>query len=252
MNFLSLNVCGIRDANKRMSLMQWLGHRRLDIVCLQETHAVSASESAAWFSPYGFLTVLAVGSAQAGGLPILYRPRLILNRSWVELCGRFSMAEFMNGNFSFELYVSTLPIATQSVTPFCFPALILLIPLFLLFFAETSMPFGIAARTEGGRLMIPPITTARPLYITFSLKPPDTIAFSWTRHDGLLASRNGLFGYPLSRAHGVHACDFVPLPLLRSRCCCAWGFSPCSAFSGPWTLETQFVYFAGPGCFIPH
>ena len=29
------------------------------------------------------------------------------------------------------------------------------------------MPFGIAARTGGGRLMIPPITTARPLYITW-------------------------------------------------------------------------------------
>ena len=103
MNFLSLNVCGIRDANKRMSLMQWLSHRRLDIVCLQETHAVSASESSAWFSPYGFLTVSAVGSARARGLAILYRPRLILNRSWVELCGRFSMAEFMNGNFLFRV-----------------------------------------------------------------------------------------------------------------------------------------------------
>ena len=118
-----------------MSLMQWLSHRRLDIVCLQETHAISASESSAWFSPYGFLTASAVGSARARGLAILYRPRLILNRSWVELCGRFSMAEFMNGNFLFRV-VSTLPIATQSVTPFCFPALILLIPPYLLFFAK--------------------------------------------------------------------------------------------------------------------
>ena len=101
MNFLSLNVCGIRDANKRMSLMQCLSHRRLDIVCLQETHAVSASESSAWFSAYGFLTVSAVGSARARGLAILYRPHL--NRSWVELCGRFSMAEFMNGNFLFRV-----------------------------------------------------------------------------------------------------------------------------------------------------
>ena len=81
MNFLSLNVCGIRDANKRMSLMQWFSHSRLDIFCLQETHAVSASESSAWFSPYGFLTVSAVGSARARGLAILYRPRLILNQS---------------------------------------------------------------------------------------------------------------------------------------------------------------------------
>ena len=65
MNFLSHNVCGIRDANKPMSLMQWLSHRRLDIVSLQETHAVSATESSAWFSPYGFLTVSAVGLLEA-------------------------------------------------------------------------------------------------------------------------------------------------------------------------------------------
>ena len=86
-----------------MSLVQWLSHRRLDIVCLQETHAVSAPESSALFSPYNFLTVSAVGSARARGLAILYRPRLILNPSWVELCGRFSVAEFMNGNFLFRV-----------------------------------------------------------------------------------------------------------------------------------------------------
>ena len=103
MDFLSLNVRGIRDAIKRMSLMQWLSHHRLDIVCPQETHAVSASESSAWFLPFGFLTVSAVGSARARGLAILYRSRLILNQSWVELCGRFSMAEFMNGNFLFRV-----------------------------------------------------------------------------------------------------------------------------------------------------
>ena len=57
----------------------WLSHRLLDIVCLQETHAVSASESSAWFSPYGFLTVSAVRSARARGVAILYHPRLILN-----------------------------------------------------------------------------------------------------------------------------------------------------------------------------
>ena len=165
MNFLSLNVCGIRDANKRMSLMQWLSHRRLDIVCLQETHAVSASESSSWFSPCGFLTVSAVGSARARGLAILYRPRLILNRSWVELCGRFSMAEFMNGNFLFRVVCIYDPNSNPERNSF-----LLILP-YLLFFAETSVPFGIAARTGGGRLMIPPITTARPLYITFFLKP---------------------------------------------------------------------------------
>ena len=173
MNFLSLNVCGIRDANKRMSLMQWLSHRRLDIVCLQETLAVSASESSAWFSPYGFLTVSTVGSARARGLAILYRPRLILNRCWVELCGRFSMAEFMNGNFLFRVVCIYAPNSNPERNSFLLSCADLIDPAIptLLCGDFNAVWDRSKDRGGGGRLMIPPITTARPLYITFSLKP---------------------------------------------------------------------------------
>ena len=52
---------------------------------------------------FGFLAVSGLGTAHACGLVILYRPRLFLNRSWVELGGRFAMAEFMDGNFLFPV-----------------------------------------------------------------------------------------------------------------------------------------------------
>ena len=51
----------------------------------------------------GFLPVSGLGTAHARGMVILYRPRLFVNRSWVELGGRFAMAEFMDGNFLFRV-----------------------------------------------------------------------------------------------------------------------------------------------------
>ena len=241
MNLFSLNVCGIRDANKRMSLMQWLSHRRLDIVCLQATHAVSASESSAWFSPMVSLQCRLWGPLKpVAWLFCTARVLFLIVLGWNCVAGSPWLSSW-TGTFSFESYVSTLPIATQSLTPFCFPALILLIPLFLLFFAETSMPFGIAARTGGGRLMIPPITTARPVWRYLH---PDPIAFSWTRHDGLLASRIHLFGCPLSWAHGVHACDLVPCPY-SDHVAVALGVSPLFSFFGALDAGNSIRLFCG-------
>ena len=44
MAFVSLNVNGLRDANKRMAVLQWLGHLFVDFACLQETHSLSSDE----------------------------------------------------------------------------------------------------------------------------------------------------------------------------------------------------------------
>ena len=65
--FSSLDVNGLRDVNKPMSLLQWLSHLNLDFVCLQETHVVSHSECLSWFSSYGFLTVASPGLVHSCG-----------------------------------------------------------------------------------------------------------------------------------------------------------------------------------------
>ena len=72
---------------------------------------------------------------------------------------------------------------------------------------------------------------------------PDTIAFSWTRHDGLLASRIDLFGCPLSWAHGVHACDFVPCPYSDHVAVVLGVSPPVQLFRGPgrWKLNSSIL-----------
>ena len=101
--FLSLNVNGLRDVNKRMSLLQWLSQLNLDFVCFQETHVVSHSECLSWFSSYGFLTVVSPGSPHSCGSVILYRSKYHLVKTWSDSSGRFVMAEFQHHDVSFRL-----------------------------------------------------------------------------------------------------------------------------------------------------
>ena len=222
MIFLSLNVCGIRDANKRMSLMEWLSHLHVDIACFQETHAVSSAESSSWFSPFGFLAVSGLGTAHARGLVILYRPRLFLNRSWVELGGRFAMAEFMDGNFLFRVVCIYAPNRNPerdsfllSCSDFIDPSIpTLLCGDFNAVLDHTLDRRGSAADStyRDSSASLRSLFSEACVFDVWRHLHPDISAFSWTRRDGLLASRIDLFGCPVSWAHGVRACDFVPCP----------------------------------------
>ena len=102
-SFLTLNVNGLRDANKRMALLQWLSHLSLDFACLQETHVTSVAECISWFSSYGFLSAVSPGSAHSCGSLILYRPRYTLLNSWVDSSGRFVLAEFQDRDVIFRV-----------------------------------------------------------------------------------------------------------------------------------------------------
>ena len=93
-NFLTLNVNGIRDHIEGADLLQWLSHLSCDFVCVQETHVTDAAEASSWFSSSGFLTVTVPGTAHSRGQVLMYRPSFSFVNSWVELEGRFLMAEF--------------------------------------------------------------------------------------------------------------------------------------------------------------
>ena len=72
MAFVSLNVNGLRDANKRMAVLQWLGHLSVDFACLQETHSLSSDECTSWFSSYGFSSVVSPGPPILVVLPFYF------------------------------------------------------------------------------------------------------------------------------------------------------------------------------------
>ena len=90
-SLVSVNVNGLRDADKRLSFLQWLSHHSPSVVCLQETHALSSDEQ--WFSRFGYLCLGSFGASHSCGVAILYRPVL----SCSALCdfdGHFVLGEF--------------------------------------------------------------------------------------------------------------------------------------------------------------
>ena len=103
MAFVSLNVNGLRDANKRMAVLQWLGHLSVDFECLQETHSLSSDECTSWFSSYGFSSVVSPRTSHSCGSAILFRPCFSLIRSWTDSDGRFVMVEFQRHGLTFRV-----------------------------------------------------------------------------------------------------------------------------------------------------
>ena len=97
MRFLTLNVNGLRDANKRVAFLQWLSYLSVDFVCLQETHVLSADEATSWFSSHGFLAVCSPGSVHSCGSVIIFRPIYSLGRmmSWLSSPFTISLLELL-------------------------------------------------------------------------------------------------------------------------------------------------------------
>ena len=94
LKLITLNVCDLRDDNKRLTFLQWLSHLSYDIVCLQETHVLSPFEANSWFSSFDFLSLVSPGLNRSCWTVILYRSTFILNDHCFYIEGRFSLAEF--------------------------------------------------------------------------------------------------------------------------------------------------------------
>lgn len=99
--FITVNVNGLRDPNKRMSFLQWLSRLSADVVCLQEIHVFSCAEADSWFSPYGFLALTSPGSVHSCGSVVLYRPTFVLAKVSFDRQGRFVLAHFKKSDLLF-------------------------------------------------------------------------------------------------------------------------------------------------------
>lgn len=105
LSLISLNVIGLRDANKRAGLLQFL--RCLssppDVVCLQEVHCISEAKVCDWFCSSGFSVLAAPGSLRSCGCAILYKPKLTLVASFCDTSGRFLHCSFSFADVTFNV-----------------------------------------------------------------------------------------------------------------------------------------------------
>ena len=95
-NFMTLNVNGLRDQLKRQALLTWLSSRvpSSDIVCLQETHSTSDVELQSWFggSSYSFLGTHS--SNHSAGVCILFKPCFSSYNCHQHQSGRLVVVDF--------------------------------------------------------------------------------------------------------------------------------------------------------------
>ena len=220
--FLTLNVNGLRDVNKRLSFLQWLSHLAVDFVCLQETHVSSCAEASSWFFPYGFLCVTSPGSVHSCGSVILYRPRFELKKSSFDSAGRFIHAVFSLQDIEFAVaciyapnrnparddffdYISTM-VDPQVPTVLC---------------GDFNAVFNRSLDRRGSNVLDSSRESFRALASLFSdccvvdvwrQLHPGVFASTWIRPDGSISSRIDLVGCPLSWLHCVSSCEILPCP----------------------------------------
>ena len=220
--FLTLNVNGLRDVNKRMSLLQWLSHSSTDFVCLQGVHATSCAEASSWFAPYGFLVVSAPGNPHSGGSVILYRSNVVLSNSWVSANGRFLMAEFVLRKVRFRVACIYAPNRNPERNDFlanCASRVDPSVP--TLVCGDFNCVFDRSRDRRGSdvcdvsresHLALQGFFDAGCMVDIWRYLNPSSSSFTWMRADGLLASRIDIIGCPFLCLHCVTSCSILPCP----------------------------------------
>lgn len=145
LKIVTLNVNGLRDANKRLSFLQWLSHLSAGIVCLQETHAAFASGAETWFSSFGFQVASSPGSIHSCGTAILFRSVFHLRNVWYDSEGRFVLCELSFRERVFRVCCIYAPNRNPARDDFFSFISDSVDPRFLLSYVVISMPFLIVS-----------------------------------------------------------------------------------------------------------
>ncbi len=89
LNLLSLNINGLNDRIKRTALVDWLKCMKVDVACLQETHAPSHESIRKWFANSGFRVVSSSVSNKRCGTAILIKDCFKVKQVIRDDAGRF-------------------------------------------------------------------------------------------------------------------------------------------------------------------
>ena len=253
LSVISVNINGLRDADKRLSFLQWLSHLSPSVVCLQETHAISLTELSSWVSGYGYLCVGSFGSHRSCGVAILYRPVLLCHSVVCEFDGRFVLAEFGFRGSVFRVACAYAPNRNPERDSFlhqCVDHIDPSIPSLLCGDFNTvfdrltdrrgSCPFDTSRESSS---LLSSIFRDCCVVDIWHVRHPSASSFTWFRRDGSLASRIDLIGCPYSWIPFVSSADILPCPY-SDHCALQFAWSlPSVPTSGPslWKLNTSIL-----------
>lgn len=213
MRFLTLNVNGLRDANKRITFLQWLSNLSVDFVYLQETHVRSVDECSSWSSSFGFLAVCSSGCIHSCGLVIIFRLIYSLVNSWKDDAGQFLMIELSFHNISFRIVCLYAPNRNPERDEFfasCGLKIDRSIPTIV--GGDFNAVFNRLLDRRGSNIFYVSRKSCVTLSSLFNdcvmvdiwrYLHPQTVAFTWMRPDGSLSSHIDYFSCPYVWLHAV-------------------------------------------------
>ena len=191
-------------------------------MCLQETHVTDAAEATSWFSSSRFLTVTAPGAAYSRDQVLLCRPTFSFVNSWVELEGRFLMAELSMRDSVYRIASAYAPNRNPERDEFF---------TLCVDFAHPSVPailcgdFNTVFDRAKDRRGSDSAVTVRESFVSLELLfrefcvldvwrnlHPDLRAYTWLKPDGSLSSRIDLIVFPSTWLHLVPSCFIILCP----------------------------------------
>ena len=256
LNIVSLNVNGLRDQAKRAGFFHWLRSFEVvpNIVCLQETHVSSDAECLSWFRASGYSSVSSPGTVHSCGCVMLFRHPVSFQRKWVDSDGRFLLCEFSYLDKTFRVCCLYAPNRNPARNSFLesLPAFIdpsvptVLTGDFNTVFDRVTDRRGSVA-SDVSRESIVALTELFDacccIDIWRYLHPNDS-TFTWTRGDGLFASRIDLIGAPYLWVPSVSSCDIFPCPFSDHCCVSLLVHVPDVVPPGPglWKLNSSILH----------
>ena len=116
---LTLNVRGINDKTKRLSIFQWLKQKNVDICFIQESYSSPEIEQL-WTREWGGSIEFNHGNTHSRGVAILFRSGLEyqLFKQWKDDCGRIIGVDIMLDNTKFSFINNHAPNKENSQTHF--------------------------------------------------------------------------------------------------------------------------------------
>ena len=195
------------------------------------------------------------GPSYSRGQVLLYRPGFSFVNSWVDLEGRFLMAEFSRRDSAFRIPSVYAPTRNPKRDKF-FTSCV--------YFADPSVPtilcgdfnvvFDRAKDRRGSNLAV----TVRESFVSLEILfrefcvlnvwrhlHTDLRAYTWLKPDGSLSSHIDLIGFPFTWLHLVSSCSIVPCPFSDHDAVFP-GFSIPDIFSSwPWQMETECFHPQG-------
>lgn len=241
-----------QDPTKRGGLLQWLRSVNLsvDVVCLQETHCVSEEECRSWFLHSGFNFAVSPGSNHSCGRIVLFRPVLNLVSFSCHVPGRTILCNFSFHDLSFCVLCLYAPNRNPARDLFFNELCDVVDPSIVCSDFNTVFDRSLDRRgssiddssRESTTALVRLFDSCCVIDVWRYLHPTST-SFTWTRPNGLFASRIDMFGCPYPWVSSVTACDIIPCPFSDHCAVCLNANIPAVVPPGPglWKLNVSIL-----------